>query len=229
MCYTTIVVVNKQNTVFEKVFHNGVIRTMVVIEFFFAIALGLFTPMFAIFAADKVVGGSAAIAGFGMAIFWGIKAVFQMPVASYLDKIRGEYDDFYAYIIGQVLFALGMFLYLFASTAAHVYLLQALLGIAFAINMPAFYGVFSRHLDEHYESSEWSVYSVFSYSMAVAIAGAVSGMIVDAYGFSMLFILAGSFFLVAAIVNALLLRPRIAGRSERPPAKMTGLRDHDGI
>lgn len=214
---------------FEKVFHNGVIRTMVAIEFFFAAAFGLFNPMFAIFATDRIIDGSAAVAGFGMALFWGVKAVFQMPVANYLDRVRGEYDDFYAYLIGQVIFAIGMFLFLLASTATHIYLLQSLLGLAFAINIPAFYGIFSRHLDEHYESSEWSVYSVFSYSVSVAIAGAVSGIIVDTYGFATLFVLAGSFFLVSAITNAILLRPRIAGRTERPPVKMTVPRDYDGL
>ena len=214
---------------FAKVFHNKVIRIMVVTEFFFAAAIGMFNPVFAIFASGVIIGGSAKVAGFAMAIFWATKALFQLPVARYLDKTKGEKDDFYAYFIGQILFAIGMFFYLAASTVTHVYLIQALLGVAFALNVPAFYGVFSRHLDKNYESFEWSVYSVFSYSIAVAIAGGLSGIIVDKYGFDSLFVIIGVFYLVAALVNFLFLRPHLVGKSEHKHLKTPGTmgRDHD--
>lgn len=200
-----------------------------VIEFFFAAAFGMFSPVFAIFASGVIIGGSAKVAGFAMATFWAVKAVFQLPVARYLDKNKGEKDDFYAYLIGQILFSLGMFLYLLASTPMHVYLIQSLLGIAFAINVPAFYGVFSRHLDKNYESFEWSIYSVFSYSVAVAIAGAVSGIIVDAYGFPVLFTIVGIFFAFSAFLNFILLGPRLIGHTEKPPVNLPGMegRDYD--
>ncbi len=212
---------------FKKVFQNKVIRTMVVVEFFFAIAFGVFSPMFAIFAADNIIGGSAKVVGFAMAIFWMTKAIFQLPVAKYLDKIKGEKDDFYAYFIGQLLFALGMMLYVWARVPTHVYALQALLGLAFAINIPAFYGLFSRHLDKNYESSEWSVYSVISYSVGVAIAGALSGIIVDSFGFDKLFIFSSSFFFLSALVNLFILRPFIYGRSEKPPVNTPGVLERD--
>lgn len=198
---------------------------MVVVEFFFAAAYGMFSPVFAIFAANVIEGGSAKVAGFAMSVFWITKALFQLPVARYLDKVKGERDDFYAYFIGQLLFAAGIFLYLLASTSLHVYLIQALLGIALAIYVPAFYGVFSRHLDKNYESFEWSVYSVFSYSTAVAIAGALSGLIVVAFGFSVLFIISGSIFLLAAFLGLVFLRPNIVGRSQRPPVQISIMPD----
>jgi MFS family permease len=212
---------------FAKVFHNKVIRTIVVIEFFFAAAFGMFSPMFAIFASGSIIGGSAKVAGFAMAVFWATKAIFQLPVARYLDKTKGEKDDFYAYFIGQILFAIGMFLYVVASLPVHVYSIQVLLGIAFAINVPAFYGIFSRHLDKNYESFEWSVYSVFSYSIAVAIAGAVSGIIVDVYGFPTLFTVIGIFFVLSALLNFVLLRPRLAGHKEEPPVNLPRVTGRD--
>ena len=214
---------------FSKVFHNKVIRTIVAVEFFFAGAYGMFSPVFAIFAAGVITGGSVKVAGFAMAIFWITKAVFQLPIARFLDKTRGEKDDFYIYLSGQIIFAAGMFLYIFAGTPTHVYLIQAFLGIGYALNTPAFYGMFSRHLDKHYESFEWSIYSVFSYSIAVAIAGAGSGLLVDAYGFDTLFAIAGAFFILSTIISIIFLRPSISGRSQRPSKAMPGVMrgDHE--
>lgn len=212
---------------FSRVFQNRVIRSMVAIEFFASGAYGLFAPVFAIFAADVIVGGSAKVVGFSMAIFWLVKAAIQMPTARFLDNVRGEKDDYKAYILGQILLILGMLLYLKASTPSHVYLLQALLGLSYGLNTPAFYGLFSRHLDRYFESSEWSIYSVFSYSISVAIAGAAGGLIVTYLGFKTLFIAAAVGFTISTVISLIFLRPSVAGRSERPPVKIPGMISRD--
>ncbi len=213
-------------SIFKKVFHNAVIRSMVAIEFFFAAAFGTIGPVFAIFAADVIEGGSAKVVGFATAIFWITKALVQLPVARFIDKVRGERDDFWVYFLGQILWAIGVFLYVFAKTPMHIYLIQIVLGFALAVNIPALYGVFSRHLDRSYESFEWSLYSVFSYSIATAIAGALSGIIVTAFGFNTLFIISAAVFLLSAFLTFFLLKPRIAPTSIRPRRPINIIPEH---
>ncbi len=190
----------------RKLFHNRVISSMVVIEFFATAGYGVIGPIFAIFVADEIAGGTAQVAGFAVAIFWAVKAVVQLPIARVLDKIKGERDDFWAYVGSEIAFALGMFAYLFVSTPLQIYVLQAFLGVAYAFYMASMYGLFSRHLDKHLESTEWSLYSVFSYSIATAIATAVGGTLAVTVGFDSLFIIAGILYLVAAFVNIVFLR-----------------------
>jgi len=169
--------------------------------------------------------------GFASAILLLVKGLSQLPIARFLDKTDGERDDFWAYFIGQILFALAVFLYLVASIPTHIYLIQALMGFALALNVPALYGVFTRHLDKHYESFEWSVYSVISYSFATAAAGAAGGIIADVFGFKTLFTVSGLFFLFSALLSLLFLRRYVSKQSIRPrPAGIAvgPHRDHQG-
>lgn len=194
---------------FSKFLSNKVIRIMVLVELFSSTAFGVFSPVFAIFIVDSIQGGSAKVAGFAAAILLVVKGIAQLPIARFLDKTGGEQDDFWAYFIGQVLFGIAVLLYLAASTPTHIYLIQALMGIALAFNTPPVYGIFTRHVDKNYESFEWSMYSVFSYSFATAIAGAAGGLIVAAFGFNALFLVAGFFFIVSACVTLLFLKKHI--------------------
>lgn len=213
-------------SVFTRVFHNGVIRTMVVIEFFGTAAYGIIGPVFAIFAADVIEGGSVKVAGFAIAILWVTKAIIQLPIARFIDRTKGERDDFWIYFGGQVLFALGIFFFVFAQTPTHIYLIQIIIGVAVAMVTPALYGVFSRHLDKHYESFEWSMYSVFSYSVGTAIAGAASGLIVIAFGFQTLFIISASLFAVMAFLTFVLLKSKIDPQSIRPRRPIDVIPEH---
>ena len=216
---------------FSKVLQNRVIRTMVMVEFFGAIGFGVFSPVFAVFVAGTLEGGSVKVVGFASAVLLLVKGLSQLPIARFLDKTDGERDDFWAYFIGQILFALAVFLYLVASIPTHIYLIQALMGFALALNVPALYGVFTRHLDKHYESFEWSVYSVISYSFATAGAGAAGGIIADVFGFKTLFTVSGLFFLFSALLSLLFLRRYVSKQSIRPrPAGIAvgPHRDHQG-
>jgi MFS family permease len=199
----------------SRISGNAVIRSMVIIEFFATAAYGVIGPIFAIFVADNISGGTAQVAGFAVAIYWISKAVVQLPIARMLDKVQGEHDDFWAYLGAHLAFAFGMFLYVGVETPLQIYVLQAFLGIAYAFYMASMYGLFSRHLDKHFESTEWSLYSVFSYSLATGIATAIGGTIAITFGFDILFILSGILYLVAAAIEVLVLRNNVEAKASR--------------
>ena len=177
---------------------NHVIKTLVISDFYLNAGLGVFAPIFAVFITKQITDGSLQVVGFAAAITQIFKSILEIPIANYLDKNHGEYDDFYSMILGNSIIAITPFLYLFASTAAHLYIIQAILGIGLAFGVPPWYAIFTRHIDKLHTNIEWSVVSV-----AVGIAGASSaalgGIIAERFGFNMVFIIGGLASIFGAI------------------------------
>ena len=169
---------------------NHVIRTLVVSDFFVNAGFSVFGPVFAVFVTKQIAGGSLEIIGFAAAIFQIFKSALQIPIARYLDKNHGEYDDFYSMIFGTSLIVLVPFTYIFASTANHIYLIQAIYGIGAAFTIPPWYAIFSRHLDKMQENVEWSLDSI-AIGIGAAAAAAVGGILAQKFGFQFVFIMGG--------------------------------------
>ena len=169
---------------------NHVIRTLILSDFYFNMGLGLFGPIFAIFITKQIAGGSIEVVGFAAGITQLFKVILQIPIAKYLDKNHGEYDDFYSMILGGALISLSPFLYIFATETYHIYLIQALYGIGLAFLVPPWYAIFSRHLDKLHENIEWSFESV-AIGIAAAASAAIGGIMANRFGFQTVFIIAG--------------------------------------
>lgn len=176
-------------SIFKSV--NSVVRKMVIVDFFVNTAFGSFAPVFAIFITGQIKGGSASVAGIATAVYWIIKSIVQLPVARFLDTTDGERDDFWALFWGYLLSGLIPFAYLFVSEPLHLYVVQGLFGLIMAWTVPAWYSIFTRHVDRSHVGFEWSLESVLSVGIATAIASAAGGVIVDQFGFRVLFIAAG--------------------------------------
>ncbi|KKS12633.1 MAG: hypothetical protein UU70_C0038G0005 [Candidatus Yanofskybacteria bacterium GW2011_GWA1_41_6] len=177
---------------------SHVVRTLVVSDFFINAGFSVFAPVFAVFVTKQVEGGSLAVVGFAAAIFQIFKSGLQIPIAKYLDKNHGEYDDFYSMVLGTTLIALVPFLYLFATKANHIYMIQALYGIGASFAIPPWYAIFSRHLDKMQENVEWSLDSI-AIGIGAAIAAAMGGLLAEKFGFQFVFILGGMFAIFGAI------------------------------
>lgn len=167
---------------------NPVVRILVIADFFYNSAFASFGPVFAIFIANNIVGGSASVAGFATATYWIVKSIFQLPVARFLDRTDGEADDFWALWAGYFLTGFIPLAYIFASTPIHLYVIQGVYGFLMAWLVPAWYSIFTRHVDKWRISFEWSLESVFSVGFATAVAAALGGYLVDRLGFQVLFL-----------------------------------------
>ncbi|MBI4994921.1 MFS transporter [Candidatus Peregrinibacteria bacterium] len=157
---------------------NKVVKVLVMTDFFVNSAFGSFAPIFAIFITGQIHNGSASVAGFATSVFWIVKSLVQLPVARFLDKTDGEFDDFWALFFGYLLGGLLPFGYLFVSEPWHLYVLQAFYGVCMAWAVPSWYAIFTRHVDKWRVSFEWSLQSVFSVGLATAIAAALGGYVV---------------------------------------------------
>lgn len=171
---------------------NHVIKTLVLSDFFVNAGFSVFAPIFAIFVTKQIGGGTIEVVGFAAAIVQIAKISLEVPIARFLDKNHGEYDDFYSLILGSVLIAIVPFMYLIATEVKHIYFISALYGIGIAFIVPPWYAIFSRHLDKLNESFEWSLDSI-AIGIAGAGAAAIGGILAQKFGFNFVFAIGGIF------------------------------------
>ncbi|MEK7638123.1 MAG: MFS transporter [Patescibacteria group bacterium] len=176
------------------------IRVLITSDFLINAGMSVFAPVFAVFVTKQIVDGSVEVVGFAAATAQLVKAMLQIPVARWLDRNHGEYDDFYSMVTGSGIIALTPFMYLFASQAWHLYVIQAWFGIGAALAVPPWYAIFTRHIDKMRENVEWSLESV-AIGISGAGAAALSGIIVSHFGFRWAFLLGGVFAVFGAIMQ----------------------------
>jgi DHA1 family quinolone resistance protein-like MFS transporter len=188
---------------------NKTIKVLISSDVLLLTGFGFISPIFAIFIAQRITLGdtveAAKVAGFVMAIYWGVKSLLQIPIGRYLDKNHGERDDLYCVVIGYALAALTAFGYIFSSVAWHIYLLQAVYSLGMAMNIPGWTAIFTRHIDKGQEAFEWATRSTFI-GLGAGTAGALGGIIASNFGFNVLFVSVGIFSLFSALLPLSILR-----------------------
>ena len=178
---------------------NKIVFFMINSDFFFFSGLGLVSPVFAVFLTDNLKDGNIEVAGFAMAIYWIVRSIFEIPVAKFLDKCRGERDDLLCLVGGYLIVALVHFGYIQATLSWHIYILQFVYAVAMAFAAPGWSAIFTRHIDKGKEGFEWGLEHV-AYSVGIGIAGIISGIVVANYGFNQLFMFAGIVAMVGALI-----------------------------
>ncbi len=183
---------------------NMAIRVLLIFIFIFNVAAGLYIPIIAIYITQHIVGATVTVLGFSVAIYAIIKSIFQLPIARKLDSSKGETDDFKVLMIGIIMAIFYSVGFMFINTVFDFYVLQIFTGIADACTMAAYYAIFSHHIDKDSQGFEWSLFSIGGLTISAAIGGILGGYIASEYGFNVVFILAASFNVIAAILLVLL-------------------------
>lgn len=178
---------------------NRVIRFLVLTDLLLWGGWGFIGPVFALFVVAQITAATAATVGVAVGIYWIVKALVQIPVASYLDHTRGEKDDFYALLLSLMLAGFAAILFLLTENALGVFLVSALQGLAFGVYTPAWFGIFSRHLDPDRNAFDWALDST-TVGFAYGIAGIVGGALAATFGFEAVFIMASVFSFGSAIL-----------------------------
>ena len=161
---------------------NPVIRFLILSDIIWILGTGLLGPIFALFIVEFIEGGNAAVAGVAATIYLTTKSIFQMPIASFIDRIRGEKDDFWMMFCGSLGMVLMPTLYLFTHTPLQLYAVQFLYGIVGACTFPAFMAIFTRHIDKTKEGTEWGLYFALT-DLSSATAASVGGILASTVGF----------------------------------------------
>lgn len=170
-----------------KIGINKTIKTLIFSDFLLQSGWGLIGPIFAIFITQQIKGGNVATVGFIVATFWLTKSITQPFIAHFLDLKKGEKDDFNFLIKGMYLANLIPLGYFFSTQIWHIFLLEIIRGLAMACVVPAWAGIFTRHIDKGWEAFSWSLEST-AIGFAAAFAAAFGGVLAAFLGFKIVFI-----------------------------------------
>ena len=201
---------------------NVIIQSLIFANFIFETGFGLFGPVFAIFITEQIRGGGIEVVGYATGVYWILKSILQIPVGRYLDKKKGELDDFWALFVGYFIMGLVALLYVYALKPIHIYLLQALLSVGGALAIPPWYAMFMRHVDKRKEGFEWSINSSLSFGLGTGGAGAIGGFLAKNYGFDFIFI-AGAILIWTSLLILLTLRRHLRDHERPPIPRMSSL------
>lgn len=169
---------------------NNLIKVLTYSDLLIISGWGLVSPIFAVFLSTKIKGGNLELVGLASAVFLIVKSFLQLPVARFIDRVKGELDDMAVMAIGTCIISIVPFFYIGVETAAQVLLLQAFYGFGYALVTPGWYAIFSRHIDRHQEAEEWGIYNSMI-SLGAALSGALGGFVAEKFGFRMLFLTVG--------------------------------------
>lgn len=167
---------------------NKTIKILVRSDLIMFGALGLITPFFAVFITNQIKGGSIEVIGFAAGIYAILKSLLQIPIGKFLDKTKGEKDDFCFLILGYLIVALVPIGYIFSYLPWHIYILQAIYAVGMAMAYPSWFAIFTRHIDKGREAFEWSIWST-NIDLGIGIAGITGGILVTKFNFNFIFIL----------------------------------------
>ncbi len=178
---------------------NKVIKTLIIFDLAVLSGWGLLSPIFAVFITKQIVGGTLVVVGLATATYWLVKSLVQWPIARYLDKTPSENDDFYSLVMGSCLIAIAPFGYIFATLPWQVYLLEVVVAIGDAMVVPAWYSIFTRHVNKFQIGSEWTLNSI-AIGLGTAVAAALGGWIASRFGFPAVFILVGLLSAIGVLI-----------------------------
>jgi MFS family permease len=176
-----------------------VVKYLVISDLFLLAGWGFIDPIFSVFIVEKVAGATLATVGIVAGIYWILKSVLEIPIGNALDRVPGEKDDLVALVGGLFLAGFSAIAFAWVTEVWQLYVVQIVHAIGFALYVPSWSAIFSRHLDRDRVSFDWSLDSTVA-GMAAGLTGLFGGVAASFFGFPAVFITAGLLSLGAAFV-----------------------------
>lgn len=170
------------------------LRFLLFSDAFQVLALGMLAPIYAIFV--QKIGGDILDASWGYFTFMFTTGIVIYLISHWEDKIKHKEK---LVTLGYVLTALGCLAYFFVSNQFQLLVAQVILGVAEAVQVPAYDGLYSRFIDHDRESSEWGDWEAMKY-ITTAVAALVGGYFANQFGFKALFV----FMFISAFCSTLI-------------------------
>lgn len=169
---------------------NNLVKILTFSDILIVSGWGLVNPIFAVFITGQIKGGNLKLVGLATAAFLISRSLLMFPFARFIDRKKGEIDDFAVMAIGSFLISVTPFLYIFATTSVHIIVMQLFHGLGSAMASPGWLAIFTRHIDKTKEAEEWALYSTFV-GLGGALTGALGGFLAETLGFRPLFLIVG--------------------------------------
>lgn len=178
---------------------NAVVRRFVLADLIWLGGWGLMSPIFGVFVVNDIPGGTVLTVGIGAAIYWVLKSIVQIPVALAIDRTPSERDDYLVLTVSLMLAGLTAFSFILVHSVWQLYLVQAMQAISFALYIPSWNGIFTRHLDPDHRALEFALDST-AVGVATGLAGLAGSVIADQFGFHVIFFMTAILSFVSAII-----------------------------
>jgi len=170
-----------------KIKLNKIIKYLIYSDLVFYTGWGLISPIFAIFILNSIQGGSAFVVGLAAAISLIVRSIVRIPFGILIDSSRNSKTSYYFTVLGLLVAALIPLGFIFSKLPIHIYILQAIFGIAIAASTAGWTCIFSRKIDRNKESTEWGIDAV-AVGLGPGIAAAIGGLLVTYFSFNYVFI-----------------------------------------
>lgn len=162
--------------------------------FFIFLSYGCITPYFVKYCAQQLKF-SSAIASNGLFILTIAGALFAVPAGIISDKINRKI----VLLAGTIIFAIGLALATFVTSALNMYLLLALIGVGFICIQVTIYAILAEIVPPERLGEFMGIMNLFV-SLSQWIANLSMGWILDSAGFMYFFPISSVIMLIAAIV-----------------------------
>lgn len=193
-------------------FHpNPVVKAFITSEILIWSAWNFITPIFAIFAATKIPGGSVEIAASSYSAHLIARVFAELAIGKYLSKVSDR-KKFLISAFGISIISVSFLGFAFVDNIILVYVYYAISGVGIGIATPAKNSLFAMHLDKNKEAAEWGIYDAATFT-GTALASTAGGFIAQKYGFQFLFFIATCINLLG-VIPYLLFTPRTAVKQE---------------
>lgn len=166
---------------------------MVTIISFSSLGIGFLGPAYSMFVVRRF-SASFLHAGILSAIFWLVSAGFKIPAGRLVD-VHGRWKVLFAGVIGCALCSLS---YIFAFDLIHLYLIEILFGISFALQRPALLALMVITSGKLNRGLRLGILDSTD-DIAGAFATLLSGIVVSSLGFEPLFLMCFSCYLTSGL------------------------------
>lgn len=160
-------------------------RILLIADMIWYFGEGMLGPLFAIF--TEKIGGDVLDISWAWAIYLVVSGVLTVLVGKVSDSRISKRS---LLIAGYVLNAVCTFGYLFVQTPAHLFILQAFLGLSAALATPTWDALYSKYEDPKHSGLAWGLSDGLQ-QVFTGVAIVAGGLLVSIFGFSVLFVIMG--------------------------------------
>lgn len=149
---------------------------------------------------SKFNGDAVQYIGIGVAIFFLVKALTEIPIGIMTDKIKTLKDDIMVLFLGNTLMAVPFFFYPLLESPLPYYFLEAIMGLGVSMNLVSWRKTFALSLEKGREGISYAIYDT-AVSLVMALLGVIVGYVANlgpAY-FDLVMIGTGVFILSSGI------------------------------
>ena len=191
---------------------NKVIQNLTIADFFFWGGYGLISPLLSIFIVEQIPNTTIEIATIATSLSY-LPRVFEIPIGSIMDKIKGNTDELSFLSIGNLLAGISSIVLALSTDIIHIYIAQLLFGLGVAIQLPAWRILFTQFIDKGKEGKDWATTDTLT-SASLTGSMFISGILAMQWSIRTVFVIAGILSIISSIFP-IFIRPYIARRDHK--------------